>query len=104
MTTMKGKYLMTREQIDRAVTMFEEKAKNGVLTPKEKGHLNILKDAQLFDKSEYFVYLKEKGGKERISPIVGPNTDQIVERFRNTPKDEKVWQHVNTNADIHGYR
>ena len=45
-----------------------------------------------------------KGGRERISPIIGPNMEQIVERIRNTPAEEKVWQHVHQSADIHGYR
>ena len=41
---------------------------------------------------------------ERLSPIIGPNMEQIVERIRNTPAEEKVWQHVHQSADIHGYR
>ena len=45
-----------------------------------------------------------KGGRERISPIIGKNIDQIVARFRDTGAEEKVWLHVNSNADIHGYR
>lgn len=103
-SSLRGKDLMTRDQIDKAVASLEQKSHERELSPREQGHLNILRDAQLFDKSEYFVYLKEKGGRERISPIVGPNIDQIVERFRNTPRDEKVWMHVNSNADIHSYR
>ena len=30
--------------------------------------------------------------------------EQIVERMKNITPDEKVWQHVNENADIHSYR
>ena len=45
-----------------------------------------------------------KGGRERVSPIVGKNAAQIVEHIRNTPNDEKVWQHIHQSADIHGYR
>lgn len=45
-----------------------------------------------------------KGGRERVSPIIGPNMEQIVERIRNTPAEEKVWQHIHNSADIPGYR
>lgn len=45
-----------------------------------------------------------KGGRERLSPIIGKNAEQIVERIRNIPDGEKVWQHVHKCADIHAYR
>ena len=45
-----------------------------------------------------------KGGRERVSPIIGKNAAQIVERIRSTPSGEKVWQHIHQSADIHGYR
>ena len=45
-----------------------------------------------------------KGGRERLSPIIGKHVEQIVERIRSTPEGEKVWQYVNVNADIHSYR
>lgn len=104
MTKMTGKDLMTREQIDKHVSRLEKTASERELTEKERTQLNICKDAQRFNGCTHYVYLKEKGGRERISPIVGPDKDRIVERFQNTGRDEKVWQHVSTNADIHGYR
>lgn len=30
--------------------------------------------------------------------------EQIVERIRNTPEDERVWQFIHQSADIHSYR
>ena len=45
-----------------------------------------------------------KGGRERLSPIIGKNAAQIVERIADTPAEEKVWQHIHTSADIHAYR
>lgn len=35
---------------------------------------------------------------------MGPDKNAIIERMRNTGPNEKVWQYVNSNADIHGYR
>lgn len=58
-----------------------------------------------FPDKEYFIlHRSDKGGKTRISPIVGPNTDKIVDRMRNTKPDELVWQYVSGNCDVHGYR
>lgn len=99
--SLKGKDLMTIEQIrDEAGTLSLKRT----LTSTENGRLSILKDAMLFDNCNCFVYLKEKGGRERISPIVGPDKEMIVKRFQCTAPDEKVWKHVHNAADIHAYR
>lgn len=45
-----------------------------------------------------------KGGRERLSPIIGKNAGQIIERISDTPAEETVWQHIHNSADIHGYR
>ena len=74
-------------------------------TPGEQKRLEILQDAQMFSNVEWFTHIRNgKGGRERISPIIGPHADQIIERIQGTPAEEKVWQHVNVNADIHSYR
>ncbi len=104
LSNMRGKDLLTKVQILKTVNRLKNISKERALTRREKTILGICKDALLFAKSEYFVYLKEKGGRERISPIVGPDVDVIVARIRGTAPDEKVWMHVNSNADIHGYR
>ena len=58
-----------------------------------------------FTEQDYFIlHRRDKGGKTRLSPIVGPQKDKVVQRMKATPKDEKVWQYVNTNCDVHGYR
>lgn len=56
------------------------------------------------DKKYFILHRKDKGGKTRISPIVGPNTEKIVERMMNTAPDELVWRYVSSNCDVHGYR
>ena len=54
---------------------------------------------------EYFTFVRQgKGGRERVSPIIGKNMEQIVARMKETPAEEKVWQHVHKSADIHSYR
>lgn len=101
---MKGKDLVTKQQIDAGLKRLEEIAQNRELTPKEQEYRQIMQDARLFKNVDHYVFLKEKGGRERLAPIIGPNKDQIVERFQNTNPDDKVWQHVSSNADIHSYR
>lgn len=52
----------------------------------------------------FFVYTKEKGGKERYALVSGENTIDVFNRFRNTKPDQHVWEFVPKNADIHGER
>ncbi len=64
----------------------------------------MLQDTRLFE-GDYFTHVRSgKGGRERLSPIIGLDSAQIIERMQNTPGEEKVWQHVHKSADIHGYR
>ena len=58
-----------------------------------------------FPEQDYFIlHRRDKGGKTRLSPIVGPHKDAVVQRMKATPPQEKVWQYVSTNCDVHGYR
>lgn len=101
LVALKGSDLVTKEQIQKKIEVLE--SKEG-LTPGEDKQLKMLQDANMFD-VEYFTYVRNgKGGRERLSPIVGKNAAQIIGRMKDTPKDAKVWQHVNSNADIHSYR
>lgn len=104
-SSVKGRDLMTREQIEAEIKRIET-IPTDKRTVADQTMLTICKDTRIFTNSshEYFVHIKEKGGRERITPIIGPNTQQIVERFKATDPDKKVWQHVSKNADIHGYR
>lgn len=98
---LRGRDLMTRGQIEEEISQIEALAKR---TPEQNKHLEVLRDTRMFD-SEYFCHVRNgKGGRERISPIVGKNVTQVMERMRDTAADQKVWLHVNSNADIHSYR
>lgn len=72
----------------------------------DKSMIKACSDAlNTFPDKEYFIlHRSDKGGKTRISPIVGPNTDKIVDRMRSTKPDALVWQYVSGNCDVHGYR
>ena len=95
---LKGKDLYTREQVKQRLEL-EKYLEDKVMI---KACTDALKT---FPGQEYFIMHKnDKGGKTRLSPIVGPNTDKIVERMRNTKPDELVWQYVSGNCDVHGYR
>ena len=100
---LRGKDLVTREQIEAEITQLESRPA-AELTPVDTKRLEMLQDTRLFE-GDYFTHIRNgKGGRERMSPIIGPNTEQIVERIKNTPAEEKVWQHIHQSADIHGYR
>lgn len=101
LSSIKGKDLISRSEIERKLNQLNLLEN---LTSEEVKRLNILKDAMRFE-SKYYINIENgKGGRKRISPIVGKNIDQIVERMKNTPEDKKVWEYVNSNADIHSYR
>lgn len=100
---LRGKDLVTREEIEAEISQLESRPA-AELTPADTKRLEMLQDTRLFE-GDYFTHVRNgKGGRERVSPIIGPNIEQIVERIRNTPEEEKVWQHVHQSADIHGYR
>lgn len=101
LASIKGKDLISRSEIEMEFNQLKS-LKN--LTEDESKRLNILKDAMRFESEYYINIVNGKGGRKRISPIVGKNIDQIVERMKNTPEDKKVWEYVNSNADIHSYR
>lgn len=100
---LRGKDLVTREQIEAEIAQLESRPA-AELTPADTKRLEMLQDTRLFE-GDYFTHVRNgKGGRERMSPIIGPNTEQIVERIKSTPAEEKVWQHIHQSADIHGYR
>ena len=100
---LRGKDLVTREQIEAEIAQLESRPA-AELTPVDTKRLEMLQDTRLFE-GDYFTHVRNgKGGRERMSPIIGPNTEQIVERIKSTPAEEKVWQHIHQSADIHGYR
>lgn len=95
---LKGSDLYDREKIEIAL----EEAENCG----DKAMIKACKDALLtFPDKEFFIlHRKDKGGKTRIAPIVGPNMGQIIDRMKNTAPNKLVWEYVNSNCDVHGYR
>lgn len=74
-------------------------------TKEERRMLEVCKETEIYgDKATHFLYVKEKNGRERLAPIIGPHKDDILRRVQETPTDKKVWLHVSANADIHSYR
>lgn len=98
---MRGSDLITREKIESEIARIEALPAR---SPEDEKNLAILKDTRLFPGVDKFLRIRGKGGRNRISPILGPHAAQIIERIERTAPDKKVWEHVNTNADIHSYR
>lgn len=100
---LRGKDLVTKAQIESEISRLEAISED-LRSPEDVRRLAMLQDTRMFQE-EYFTFVRNgKGGRERLSPIIGQNIEQIVERIRNTPAEEKVWGHVHRSADIHGYR
>ena len=100
---LRGEDLMTRGQIEAEISRIEALPKAN-RTPGDEAELKMLLDTRLFE-GEYFIRVRNgKGGRKRVSPIIGKIIQRIVERMEDTPPKDKVWQYVNSNADIHSYR
>ena len=95
---LKGSDLYARSKIEVEL----EKARVEDNKPMIKACTDALKT---FPDQDYFIlHRSDKGGKTRISPIVGPNKEKIVARMQATKPDELVWLYVNSNCDVHSYR
>ena len=100
---LRGEDLMTRGQIEAEISRIEALPKANQ-TPGDEAELKMLLDTRLFE-GEYFIRVRNgKGGRKRVSPIIGKIIQRIVERMEDTPPKDKVWQYVSSNADIHSYR
>lgn len=95
---LRGRDLMSREQVEDLL--------NVSVQNNQKDIIAACKDAlEYFGDQDYFlIHRKDKGGKTRISPIVGPNKHKIVQRMKDTKPDDLVWWCVHSNCDVHGYR
>ena len=94
---------MPRAQIEAEISELQ-KIPEEQRAPSVTKRLEMFQDARLFPE-EWFIHVRNgKGGRERLSPIISKNAEQIIERIADTPAEEKVWQHIHNCADIHGYR
>ena len=95
---LKGSDLYERKQVVEAL----KKARENGDRPMIKACTDAL---ETFPDKEYFIlHRSDKGGKTRISPIIGSYVERIVARMKETGPDELVWRYVNGNCDVHGYR
>lgn len=100
---LEGRDLMTREDIDRAIIRLKAKTARSAAEDKLFEMLNDTMEQ--FPDQDFFIYhRRDKGGKSRLSPIIGEHKQDIIDRMKSTAPDRKVWEHVSGNADIHGYR
>lgn len=105
LNAIKGCDIITKTDIEAEISKLEKIPEEKRTESVEK-RLDILKDTRLFDE-EYYIHIRRgigKGGRERYSPIIGKNADQIIERMKDTPNNKKVWEHIHSCADIHSYR
>ena len=105
MEKLEGRDYFTKEMIREKIASYMAKDK---LTDAERKDLKALKEAMEFfpDQSDFVHHRNDKGGRSRYAPIIGPEKDKamVIERFRETAPNQKVWYYVNSHADIHSYR
>lgn len=95
---LRGDDLFDRERVEETLLQ-ARRAGNAAM-------IRACEDAlQFFPDQDYFIiHRRDKGGKTRIAPIMGPYKQDVVRRMQNTGTNERVWQYVNKNCDVHGYR
>ena len=100
---LRGRDLITAAEIRQEISRLDQKIGK---SEKEEKHLKVLMDAlKMFPDQDTFIHHdRDKGGRERYSPVVGEHKDKIIARMKSIAPDEKVWQNVPGNADTHGYR
>ena len=100
---LEGRDLCSKNDIIKSIKILERREH---LSDLEKSQLIALKDCmEHFPDNNYFIHhRRDKGGRERFSPIIGENKEQIINRMKETARYDKVWLHVPKNADIHSYR
>ena len=81
------KDLISKEQIENLISKLEA-IPVSKRTEKDIKRLEVLLDTRLFNEPYFTIVRNGKGGRERISPIIGKNAAQIIERMQNT-KPEK---------------
>lgn len=77
-----------------------------MLSDKERAHLKCIREALgFFPKEDLFLHhRKDKGGKYRFAPIIGPGKVKVIERFEKTGEREKVFRSIPSRLDVHHYR
>ena len=105
---LEGRDWWTRDRMQKQLNELTELAKARKLSDKEKTLVENLRTAlHTFPGEEDFLHhRRDKGGKDRFAPIIGPQKEknEIIRRLKETPEEEKVWTHVSSAADVHGYR
>ena len=96
LTHIKDDCLKTRDDINQEIKRIKSSQHS------DEKRLQILYDALLFDE-QYFIEVKEKGGKTRMAPIFN-DCQLVIDKIKQTPPGCRVWGKVNKNADIHSYR
>ena len=88
---LRGKDLVTRRQIEKEITRLEAIPEDR-RTPADEKRLTMHLDTRLFQ-GEYFTFVRNgKGGRARLSPIIGKNMEQIVEGELEKERQESAYQ------------
>lgn len=100
---LEGRDLWTKDQMIAKSWQLSQK---NVLSSSEKRMLDTLKDAlnTFPDQDTFLHHRKDKGGKFRFSPIIGDSKDRIIQRMKQCGLQEKIWPHIHSACDVHGYR
>lgn len=100
---LEGRDLWSRSRMEEEKASLE---KSRYRTEEETETLRDIRDAlSAFPNEDDFLHhRKDKGGRSRFAPIIGPDKQTIIDRMKRTEAHEKVWKYVHSGADVHAYR
>lgn len=52
----------------------------------------------------WVIFTQSKGGRDRLSPVLPQYTEAVKAIIKGKSDNEPIFNHINTNADIHSYR
>ena len=99
---LQGRDLYDKTRLEREKVELEHKVNRN---KDEEALLRAIRETmEFFPDFDYFIlHHKDKGGRFRIAPIIGPCKKEVIQRMRNTPALEFVWK-VPQHLDIHAHR
>ena len=102
LTSIKSDCLYSAEELDSMIPDLKKKA---ALTERERALIDCYGKISVFKGiPNYYILVKEKGGKWRLAPVLSQYETEVVEKIKSTPPGVRVWLNVPKACDVHGYR
>lgn len=99
---LRGDSYITRPALEKRLKALQQ---DTALSESDEKIKIMIQDALAFNDINDFLFVRNgKGGRWRVSPIIGDHAKEVIAKIKSADKKTKVWEHIPPGADIHGYR